>query len=427
MLSRIAAVLAVLLATYIYRSGHIVKHHIITLPDLPPAYFSGGNYTDHCTLITDPNPTDTISTCEDIAFWDHLDAEGTLARRLVLLGCDPNRKAWNTVMGPLRDPAPRAYFWLFDTDTQALQPVRLEGYPAQHDFHPLGLEAEPSRAGNPSALFIVNHAREQTTIEQLVLDPARPGIATYVRTLTSPAFVSPNAIALTSSTSFYVSNDHLMTRRLPSPLGKVLPVIESVGGLPLGWLAHVSVAPDGTFTHRVVARGIPFPNGVALSPGGNHVALASTTLGQVLFYDRDPATDDLTFSHGVRVPFLPDNLYYAEDGALVVTGHPHFPALVQVAANATGAFAPSWAVVLRPISDTMRVASEGDFAKRAYDLRAPLSASAIVPASLTHEVETLFQSDGSVFGSSSTTLVDSRTGIMYMSGLYERGMLVCRP
>ncbi|KAL4064545.1 hypothetical protein J3A83DRAFT_4376763 [Scleroderma citrinum] len=135
-------------ATYIYRSGHIVKHHIITLPGLLPACFSGGNYTDHCTLITDPNPTSTISACEDIAFWDHLDVE-----------C------------PLWDPAPRGYLWLFDTNIQALQPVRLEGYPVQHDFHPLGLEAEPSRAGNPSALFIINHAREQTTIEQFVLDP----------------------------------------------------------------------------------------------------------------------------------------------------------------------------------------------------------------------------------------------------------------
>ena len=415
-------------ATYIYRSGNIVKHHILTLPDLPAAYFAGGNYTEHCTLITDPDPVaNTITACEDIAFWDHLDTEGALARRLVLLGCDPNRKAWNTVMGPLRDPEPRAFLWLFDTDSQALQPVLLEGYPAKHDFHPLGLEAEPSRTGEPSALFVVNHARERTTIEQFVLDPAKLGVATYVRTLSSPKFVSPNALALTSSTSFYVSNDHLMTRRLPSPLGNILPVLESVGGLPLGWIAHVSLAPDGTFTHRVVARGIPFPNGVQLSPDGRTVAVASTTLAQVLFYDRDPATDNLTFSHGVRVPLLPDNLYYMEDGTLVVTGHPHFPSLVKVAANATGAIAPSWAVVLRPISDTTRVASEKDFAQRAYDLRAPLSASAIVPASLTHEVETLFQSDGSVFGTACTTLVDSRTATMYMSGLYAEGMLVCRP
>lgn len=423
---KFVATLAVLLATLIYRTGRVLKHNVLNLPSFPEAYYVGGDYKEHCTIIKDES-TNTINYCEDITFWDHLDEEDHLARRFVLLGCDPNRKAWNTVMGPLRDPEPFAHLWLYSTESGSLHPVTLDNYPKGHDFHPLGMEVYPSKAGAPSNLFIVNHARANTTIEQFVLDPTQPTTATHVRTLTSPYFVSPNSVALTSPTSFYVSNDHLMTRRLPSPFGKILPVIESLAALPLSWLAHVTISPDGTLQHKFVAFGVPFANGVAVSHDGSQVALSSTTLGEVYFYDRDPLTNDLKFSHSVPVPLLPDNIMYADDGALIVTGHPHFPSLAAIAANQTGAKAASWSVSLRPISNTIHTKSKRDFVQRAYDLRAPLSASAIAPATLTHEVETLFQSDGSVFGTSATGLVDTRTGILYMSGLYEEGMLICGP
>ncbi|KAG6330029.1 hypothetical protein ID866_9060 [Astraeus odoratus] len=289
------------------------------------------------------------------------------------------------------------------------------------------MEVYPSKAGTPSNFFVVNHARANTTIEQFVLDPSQPTTAVHVRTLISPYFVSPNSVALTSPTSFYVSNDHLMTRRLPSPFGKILPVIESVGALPFSWLAHVTLNPDGTLEHKFVAFGVPFANGVAVSHDGSQVALSSTSQSEVFFYDRDQSTNDLKYTRSVPVPFLPDNIMYDDDGALVVTGHPHFPSLIEVAANKTGAISPSWAVSLRPISETTYIKSTRDFAKRPYDQRAPLSASSIAPAALTHEVETLFQSDGTVFGTSTTTLVDVRTGTLYMSGLYEEGMLICSP
>ena len=350
----------------------------------------------------------------------------------MLLGCDPNRKAWNTVMGPLRDPDPRGHLFLYAPSTDAVHRLTLEGYPAGHDFHPLGMEIYPSHNGSSSNLFVVNHARARTTIEQFALDPARPAAARYVRTLRSPYFVSPNAIALTSPTSFYVSNDHLLTRRLPNPIGHVAPLVETVAGLPLSWVAHVSIhanndADDFTLSHTFAAFGIPFANGIALSPSRAHLAVASTSLGLVYIYARDDTTASLVFSHSVPVPFFADNVAYDDDGALIVAGHPHFPSLIDVAANKTGATAPSWAVSLAPLSDTTRFASDEDARARAYDERAPLSASAFVPAVTTHVVKTLFQSDGSVFGSSTTTLRDVRTGAIYVAGLYEQGMLVCRP
>lgn len=425
MLSRVFTVLAVLLATFIYRSGRIAKHGIFTLPALPPSYYVNGDVQTHCTLFQEPDHT--LDYCEDMTFWDHLDADGTVAARFVIAGCDPNRKAWNTVMGPLRNPEPRAYLWLLDTVDNSLQRIELDGYPEGHDFHPLGIEVTPSQDGAPSVLYVVNHAREKTTIEHFTISPDAPTQALWQRTFSSPWFVSPNALAITNETSFYVSNDHLMTRRLPSPLAPALPMIESITGLPLGWLAHVTVNPDGTIMHELAALGVAFANGVAISPDGATLALSSTSLGQVHFYDRNTATNALKYRETVSLPFFNDNIAFDEEGTLIVTGHPHFPSLIAVAANKTGARAPSWAVSLTPLSNDTHFAKSAHATDRKYDLRAPLSVSEVVPASEGWEVETLFQSDGSVFGTSCTTLRDSRTGSLYMVGLYEEGLMVCRP
>ncbi|KAF8841816.1 hypothetical protein BDN67DRAFT_490293 [Paxillus ammoniavirescens] len=426
MLFKATTGLAVLLAAFLYRSGRVAKHNFLNVPALPDAYYVGGNWSEHCSVVKDEK-AHTINFCEDITFWDHRDAEGRLSNRYVLLGCDPNRKAWNTVMGPLRDPEPRGYLWLYSTTDGSSHPVTLHNYPNGHDFHPLGMDIYPSENGTPSNLFIVNHARERTTIEQFTIDPARPEQATYIRTLSSPYFVAPNAIALTSATSFYVSNDHLMTRRLPHPFGRVLPVFETTAALPLGWLAHVSIEDDGTLHHTFAALGVPFANGVSLSPDGSQVALASTTRAEVYFYARNTTTNVLRFADRVPVPFFVDNIMYDDSASLIVTGHPHFLSLVAVAANETAATAPSWAISISPISKTTQFASANDAKGRTYDSRAPLSVSEFLPPTLNYEVETVFQSNGSVFSSSSTTLRDSESGTLYVAGLYEEGMMVCHP
>ncbi|KAG9314837.1 hypothetical protein JVU11DRAFT_3933 [Chiua virens] len=305
----------------------------------------------------------------------------------------PGTPSWAPSLTP-----PRAgHLFLYVPTTAIVHRVTLKDYPAGHDFHPLGMDVYPSTNGSSSTLFIVNHAREETTIEQFVLDPGHPTEAQYIRTLRAPQFVSPNALAMTSPTSFYVSNDHAVTRRVPG-VGHVLPVVESIGGFPLSWVAHVSLddGDAGTLTHTVVARGIAFANGVARSPDHTQLAVVSTSLGLVHLYTIDDSvTGALTFSHSVPVPFFPDNIMYDDTGALVVAGHPHFPSLVAVAANKSGAMAGSWAVSLTPLSNTTHFASESDARKRAYDERAPTSAAKFAPAVTTHEVETLFQSDGS--------------------------------
>lgn len=326
-------------------------------------------------------------------------------------------------MGPLRNPEPHGALWLYTSDTQRTpQRITFAGYPDGHDFHPLGLQVWPSHGGRESNLYVINHARQRTFIEHFVLDPAQPTVARHIRTIASPYFLSPNSLALTSPHSFFLTNDHLFTRRIPV-LGHVLPIIESILSLPFGYVLHVTLSPDTQPTILNVSLPIPFvpfANGIALSPDGSTLALASSSIAQVRLYDRTPATNTLTRrAHTINLPFAADNLHYSDDGTLFVAGHPHFPSLIQLADNKTDV-APSWAVAIPPLS------SEGFVPPAEYDLDAPTSLSGLVPG--TPGMMTVFQSDGQGFSSAATALRDDATGALYVTGLYaEKGFIVCRP
>ncbi|KAI0309816.1 hypothetical protein OF83DRAFT_1157378 [Amylostereum chailletii] len=408
------AILTVLISTIAYRARYTIPTLLIRDPSLPSEYYHRGPASSHCTHVRAPNTA--FSSCEDARFWDILDANGERAQRHVLLSCDAHRKGWNTVLGPLKDPAPRGSLWVYPVHRSnssfapAPRQVTLESYPAEHSFHPLGVAVTPARPGIPSTLLVVNHARTRSSLEQFVLswdndtDPDAPTNppprATWIRTLRSPYFVAPNSIALTSSAplSFYLSNDHLFTRRIPYPLGSLLALAETYLGIPTSWVGHVTLA-------RCRRR--------------RTLAISSTSRAQILFYTRDPATHALSFHSRVHVPFAPDNLHFDNKGQLLVAGHPHAPAVATVAASVGGARAPSWVVMLKPRTDTEVADSEG------FDLRAPVSASSKVPSPPNWAMETLYQTNGEGFMTATTALQSEDTDTLYVSGLYEDGLLAC--
>lgn len=430
------ACIAGILGIIVLRSGRVAKNTILSKHDFPVGYYAEGNFDTDCTTLKAPD----LKYCEDATFWDILDGTGKFADRVVLISCDANRKSWNTVMGPLRNPEGHGSLWVYEPSNRRDDPARrkvqrleLKGYPAGHDFHPLGVEIFPSYAGNASNLYVINHARARTVIEQFTLSPSALTIATHVRTISSPYFISPNSLALTSPDSFYVTNDHLMTRRLPV-VGNALAVTESVLGLPLGFVSHITLSPKSKSesdapaiqSHKFAAPFVSFANGIAISPDGTHAAVASSTLTKINIYKRDAATNALTLVQTVPMPFLPDNVMYTHNGsALIVGGHPNFPDLTQVAKNTSGALAPSW---VTSISITRDEADAPLAPVQEFDAQAPVSAMGMVPPVPGYELKTLFQSDGMGFLSSSTGLVDPVTGTLYISGLYaEEGLLVCWP
>ncbi|KAK0500463.1 hypothetical protein EDD18DRAFT_1102571 [Armillaria luteobubalina] len=440
------AIFVVLTSFYVWRSQYTLRNSILTVAPFPDGYIRGGNFSSQCETLKDESGNDALKFCEDVTFWDLHDGEAKLEERKVLFTCDSGRKQWNTVMGPLHKPEPHGSLWLYSPNSETVateksstlfgfgkaasvptkpQRVALENYPEGHDFHPLGAKIWPSYAGNSSNLFIVNHAGPQTYIEQFVISPSSPTVATYIRTIAAPYLVSPNALALTSPNSFYVSNDHLITRRWPV-IGHVVPLMETLLGLPLGWVAHVTLDSDASSpvpieTHAVAAPFIPFPNGVAISASGTQVAIASTSLSQIMMYSRNASTNELVFQESILVPFCPDNIDFDDNDSLIVGGHPHFPTLVKVVKSAVP-HAPSWVLSIAPRESKLTEPPVN------YDVMAPISAGSKVPAALNWDAVTLLQSNGVGFSSSTTGARDSRTGALYVSGLYaEEGLLVCRP
>ncbi len=354
-------------------------------------------------------------------------------------------------MGPLRDPEPRGSLWLYMPDEPSYplgssnisrnkaHPISLVNYPPNHDFHPLGIAIWPSHGTSPSKFYVINHARKRTFIEQFTMSPDKPTEAIHIRSIASPYFISPNGLALTSPDAFYVTNNHLMTRRLPV-LGRFLPDIESIFALPLGFVLHITLNDPSHHTtpianFNIVKLFIPFPNGIALSPSGEEVALASSSMGELLFFKRNPATNALILQRTVSVPFLPDNVHYAtgrqRDGKtpnVIVAGHPNLKDLQKVVANVSGATAASWVIAIVPNAESVGEAT----AQRSFDLEAPISASDRVNRIDSEwTLKTIFQSNGEEhlggFTASSTGLVDEETGTVYVTGLYAReGALVCK-
>ena len=390
---------------------------MLGVTDFPSEYYYGGNFSTQCESLGGPPAHKHLAFCEDIALWDvHTSQNSEL--QYIIASCDPGRREWNTVMGPLKNPDPYGSLWIYDTFSGSQNRLTLEGYPAGHDFHPLGLDIYPSHDQEASTMFVVNHARERTFIEQFVVNPSAPSVATYVRTLDSMAFNTANSIAMTSPSSFYVSNDHYLSRRIPY-IGDIVAVMETVLGLPFSNVFHVEITRDSEgkvlVTFDTAASGLAFPNGIALSSDGAQLAIASSSLSRVDIYNRD-GSGHLSHHDRVLVPFCPDNVHYDHTGALLVTGHPHFPTLIKTAAN-VGTVSPSWIVEIRP----------GETEEEAWDTRAPISASSKVPATSGYIIDTLLQSNGSGI-SSATTAIRTKAGELYVAGLYDdRGMLACTP
>ncbi|PWN54161.1 hypothetical protein IE53DRAFT_359427 [Violaceomyces palustris] len=363
-----------------------------------------------------------------------------------------------------------------------------------------------TKHSSTTRLFVVNHRRTRSTIEVFDLESKGQGwSATYVRSISHPASThTPNSIHALSPSSLLVTNDHLFARR-PSPrrqltstlrLALPLPTIlshllaprvasvlqsrnvsgylaqaETLLGLPLGWVSYVSfdesqgrsanldpaitrpseskqeaedtrLAQQGILTSKIVASGIPFANGLALSPSSKTMVVASTMYPGVYIYDikKDQRTSRVNWSapkssvrlkDKVYLPMSPDNLSFSpvkgshlanlteripepeadshegakedlfERASLIVGGHPAGLKLIAMAKDPklVSNWSPSWVVKVEPSPTflkghkTISAHALGD--KLVQDRGAPLSATTrVLGQRMEWRIQTLFQSNG---------------------------------
>ncbi|KAJ9478278.1 hypothetical protein PHBOTO_001862 [Pseudozyma hubeiensis] len=334
--------------------------------------------------------------CEDI---EHIPgSDGT-----VLISCDTNRAGWNTVMGPLKTPEPRGRLFTYGYPTSsrsgdevAAVPVELVDFPAERTFHPLGVSILPGRDGDDSRLlFVINHGREYSSVEVFHLAPPTTSetigwSAQWIRSVIHPlATHTPNSIHALSGTSFIVTNDHLFARRPPPLTTHLIPLlrhrlgwkesivvqlakvlihrgvaaglaqVETLLGLSLGWVSYVDFT-TGEVEAKVIAEGIPFANGIAITPDSKTMVVAATTFPGVWMYDLLPNLTSIV--RGLRphtklhLPFRVDNLAWSHHtdpnnhSTLLATGHPSPFSLIAMSRSPLTRASPSWVVAINPSS-----------------------------------------------------------------------------
>lgn len=185
-------------------------------------------------------------------------------------------------------------------------PMTLDGGPGA--FQPLGVDVHVDDAG-VRRLFVVNRADGHHGVE--VFQITGPASAVHERTLSGPLVVNPNDVAATGPASAYVTLDQRSAR---GSFGETVEhALERRNGQVLALTA------DGA---EVVADGIAFANGVALSADGSEVYVSETVGRALVLYTRDPATNALTLKERAFLGTGVDNLTVDGDGRVFFAAHP---------------------------------------------------------------------------------------------------------
>lgn len=218
----------------------------------------------------------------------------------------------------LAPPKPGA-IWAGAADGTS-QPVRLPNDLAG-PFHPHGLGLYRAPTGE-RRLFVVNHvdrASSRVDVFALVDGPALH----HLRSVEAPEFISLNDVEPVGPEQFYASLD--MGTRAET----AARVAETFLRLPWAGVVYF----DGAAA-RVVASGLRYSNGVAVSPDGGVVFVSESTGRRLLAYRRDAATGALTLEAEQGCETALDNISLGADGALWIGAHPKMLAFLGHAKDA---------------------------------------------------------------------------------------------
>ncbi|KAJ6781859.1 hypothetical protein PWT90_08920 [Aphanocladium album] len=378
------------LASFLYSRSHVLKSFVANAPDRIEKVNTFQNYQVKFA--------DRLRNCEDAVLLKD--------RQLAITACDPGRDKWNVVMG-IYVPGDLAHGDLYAYNYAASGPgageltqFKIIGFPNATDFHTLGLEFDEAT----STLFVTNHAQAGARIEVFKLDLDK-FTATHVKTLTHPLITTPNSIQLLGSHEFYVSNDHYFTTRQSILLSK----IEAYLALPISNVLHLTLDP-ATYEIKTVdvAARLAFANGVVLL-NETTLAVASSSAGVVYLYHVE-ADKSLTYQKQIVTPFLPDNVELKDEKTLLISGHPHLPSLAK--------FAESRHICNEP--EVLATASEEE---KELCAKSP-GLSWVAEWSEEQGLRNIFVE--SIYGSSATSLFDSKAGFGLIAGLYEKGLFTWR-
>ena len=203
--------------------------------------------------------------------------------------------------------------YAYDLRSEAPIPVSLTQDVA-FKFHPHGISFYAAPDGK-KFLFVVNmghdaHFHDASKRGRIEIFEYADNRLVHKRTVADDSLHSPNDILGVGAGKFYVTNDHGATSRL----GKLA---EDYLQLPL---AHVLYFNGSSFSKA--ADGLSYANGIAASPDGKTVYVASTVKGYLRVYSRNPATGELVQSQEIDLGTGLDNIEVDTAGDLWIGCHP---------------------------------------------------------------------------------------------------------
>ncbi|KIW93932.1 uncharacterized protein Z519_05247 [Cladophialophora bantiana CBS 173.52] len=199
------------------------------------------------------------------------------------------------------------YFLKYDIKTDKATKLTIEGIDSSHDLILHGIDIfVPKDDDSKIYLFAVNHDRKG---EAIVLFSHTIGsdVLTYVREFKHPAIKTPNAVAATSLSSFFITNDHYFYGG--GPLATILRSHEDHWG-PWKWASDVVYcnASSDPSSHEIDCKTVsppnahPSANGALLVDDGKTLMVNDVVEATTTIYDVDPETKTLTVRKKVPIP-----------------------------------------------------------------------------------------------------------------------------
>lgn len=172
------------------------------------------------------------------------------------------------------------------------------------DFRPHGISLFIEN-DSTKFLFVVCHGTGRNSVERFKIQGEK---LVHLNTFGSTDFISPNDVHAVSPTAFYITNDHDDTQGFMRTVKDFLKI------------GTGSVVYFNGDNGKIVATGIPYANGIHTSKDGTKLFVASTSMNEVLVYNRLPdntITKEMTYDAGVGV----DNIELDDAGNLYIGAH----------------------------------------------------------------------------------------------------------
>jgi len=206
-----------------------------------------------------------------------------------------------------KQPISGGLYGLDISKADAVPVLLTEGF--SEDFHPHGISLYQSPQGEKS-LFVINHLSSgQSQVE--IFDINSAGELSHRDSISYPELLTPNDLIAVGASEFYATNDH------GYPHGSIMAMMEDYLGLALSNISYF----DGK-TGRIVASGLMYGNGMAVSPDTKTMYVSEIMGRKINIFDRNIVDGSLTKRDEIAVNSGADNLEWDGQGNLWFAGHP---------------------------------------------------------------------------------------------------------